>query len=87
MCCLVLTFCSALSRSEATTFGGIPMASSVASQMLTINGVQVSVGEALKQLGHVLGGDIVNVAPDGRCAASTIVASLQRFDVYDNSPH
>ena len=76
VCCLVLTFCSAHSRSEAITFGGIPMASSVASQMLTINGVQVSVGEALKQLGHVLGGDIVNVAPDGRCAASTIVAAF-----------
>ena len=72
---LVLTSSSARSRSEAVTFGGIPMASSVASQMLTISGVQVSVGEALKQPGHVLGGDIVNVAPDGRCTASTIVAA------------
>ena len=52
------------------------MTSSVASQMMTINGVQVSVGEALKQPGHVLGGDIVNVAPDGRCAASTILAAF-----------
>ena len=76
VCCLVLTFCSARSRTEAITFGCIPMASSVASQMLTINGVQVSVGKALKQPGHVLCGDVVNVAPDGRCPASTIVAAL-----------
>ena len=48
----------------------------VAQEMVTINGFVVSVDDALKQPGHVLGGNIVNVAPDGRCAASTIVAAF-----------
>ena len=40
--------------------------------MLTVNGKELSVQQARTEPGHVLGGQEINVVPDGRCAASVI---------------
>ena len=44
--------------------------------MLTVNGKELSVQQARTEPGHVLGGQEINVVPDGRCAASVILAAF-----------